>query len=55
MPLVSEILTIFSKDATAGFSVQLHDAAKDIIWPTIVDNVTTVSEWAATLDEASKQ
>ena len=53
MPLVSEILTIFSKDA--GFSVQLHDAAKDIIWPTIVDNVTTVSEWAATLDEASKQ
>ncbi|KAI9926992.1 hypothetical protein ASPWEDRAFT_32947 [Aspergillus wentii DTO 134E9] len=35
------------KDATAGFSTQLKDAATEIVWPTIVEEVLTVDEWAA--------
>ncbi|KAK5988386.1 putative isochorismatase family YddQ-like protein [Cladobotryum mycophilum] len=41
-------VTILS-DATAGFSVQLKDVAEKIIWPTIVDQVISVDEWAASL------
>ncbi|KAH8817358.1 Isochorismatase-like protein [Xylogone sp. PMI_703] len=33
------------KDATAGFSNALKDAATDLIWPIIVEEVLTVDEW----------
>ncbi|KAM3501629.1 hypothetical protein MY10362_005411 [Beauveria mimosiformis] len=33
-------------DATAGFSIQLKDVAEKIVWPTIVDAVSTVDEWS---------
>ncbi|PTB65117.1 Isochorismatase hydrolase [Trichoderma citrinoviride] len=38
-------------DATAGFSIQLKEAAEKIIWPTIVDEVLHVDEWAAKLNK----
>ncbi|KNG48534.1 isochorismatase hydrolase [Stemphylium lycopersici] len=36
-------------DATAGFSNAHKDAATDLIWPLIADEVKTVGEWAASL------
>ncbi|KAJ5116828.1 hypothetical protein N7456_001176 [Penicillium angulare] len=35
------------KDATAGFSTVLKDAATEIVWPTLVGSVLTVDQWAA--------
>ncbi|KAJ5261182.1 hypothetical protein N7478_011777 [Penicillium angulare] len=35
------------KDATAGFSTELKDAATEIVWPTLVESVLTVDQWAA--------
>ncbi|KAK1456967.1 hypothetical protein CCUS01_09847 [Colletotrichum cuscutae] len=32
-------------DATAGFSTEAKDAATNLIWPLIVENVTTVGDW----------
>ncbi|KAK7441908.1 hypothetical protein CaCOL14_009823 [Colletotrichum acutatum] len=32
-------------DATAGFSTEVKDAATNLIWPLIVENVTTVGDW----------
>ncbi|KAJ0309240.1 hypothetical protein COL516b_003138 [Colletotrichum fioriniae] len=32
-------------DATAGFSTAVKDAATNLIWPLIVENVTTVGDW----------
>ncbi|KAL6895360.1 Isochorismatase-like protein [Trichoderma longibrachiatum] len=42
-------VTIIS-DATAGFSIPLKEAAEKIIWPTIVDEVLQVDDWAAKLN-----
>lgn len=35
-----------SSDASAGFSVEMHDAAVKLVWPVIVDEVKTATEWA---------
>ncbi|OQE26814.1 hypothetical protein PENSTE_c005G04965 [Penicillium steckii] len=35
------------KDATAGFSKQLKDAATDLVWPTLVEDVLTVDQWTS--------
>ncbi|EHK19732.1 uncharacterized protein TRIVIDRAFT_47120 [Trichoderma virens Gv29-8] len=45
-------VTIIS-DATAGFSVQLKEAAENIIWPTIVDEVLNVDGWAEKLNKTA--
>ncbi|KAI3544193.1 hypothetical protein CABS01_00317 [Colletotrichum abscissum] len=39
-------------DATAGFSTEAKDAATNLIWPLIVENVTTVRDWV--LESESK-
>lgn len=43
--------TSCSSDATAGFSQALKEAATDVIWPTIVDEVLKTDEWLAQLDK----
>lgn len=40
-------------DATAGFSVQLKEAGEKIIWPTIVDAVLNVEDWAEKLNKTA--
>jgi hypothetical protein len=35
----------YSTDGTAGFSVSLHDAAVNVVWSTIVEEVLTANEW----------
>ncbi|CAN9136571.1 unnamed protein product [Alternaria alternata] len=47
-------VTILS-DATAGHSPAHHDAGKNLIWPLIVDEVKTVSQWAESLEENAKK
>jgi hypothetical protein len=42
-------LRIFRTDATAGFSTVAKDAAAQLIWPIIVEEVMTVEEWIASL------
>ncbi|RYO43328.1 hypothetical protein AA0111_g631 [Alternaria arborescens] len=42
-------------DATAGHSPAHHDAGKNLIWPLIVDEVKTVSQWAESLEEDAKK
>ncbi|KAF4466686.1 isochorismatase hydrolase [Fusarium albosuccineum] len=37
-------------DATAGFSTKAKDAATDLVWPLIAERVTTVGQWASSLD-----
>ncbi|KAM0256017.1 hypothetical protein ACHAQJ_005213 [Trichoderma viride] len=39
-------------NATAGFSIQLKDVAEKIVWPTIVNDVLTLEDWAEKLDKA---
>jgi hypothetical protein len=41
-------------DATAGFSTAHKDAATNLIWPLIADQVKTVGKWADTV-EGDKQ
>jgi hypothetical protein len=41
-------------DATAGFFTAHKDAATNLIWPLIADQVKTVGEWADTV-EGDKQ
>ncbi|KAL7946949.1 Isochorismatase hydrolase [Trichoderma barbatum] len=43
-------VTIIS-NATAAFSIQLQEAAEKIIWPTIVDEVLNVDDWAEKLEK----
>ncbi|KAL5084078.1 Isochorismatase-like protein [Trichoderma afarasin] len=45
-------VTIIS-DATAGFSTQLKDAAVNIIWPTIVDEVLSLDAWSEKLNKTA--
>ncbi|RFU81508.1 hypothetical protein TARUN_667 [Trichoderma arundinaceum] len=40
-------------NATAGFSIQLKDVAEKIIWPTIVNGVLTVEDWADKLGKTA--
>ncbi|KAL7789159.1 Isochorismatase-like protein [Trichoderma ceciliae] len=47
-------VTIIS-NATAGFSIQLKDVAEKIIWPTIVNEVLTLEDWADKLDKKPDQ
>ncbi|KAL1638770.1 hypothetical protein SLS58_008584 [Diplodia intermedia] len=44
--------TTLLTDATAGFSTAAKDAATNLIWPLIADEVKTVNEWTAALQEA---
>ncbi|CAD6448454.1 ecb77a03-a94c-42bc-a7a0-b8805ec4927c [Sclerotinia trifoliorum] len=39
------------KDATAGFSTVLKDAATDLIWPLFANEVLTVEEWKKSLEK----
>lgn len=43
----------YRTDATAGFSTAHKDAATNLIWPIIADQVKTVNEWIATLVEGA--
>ncbi|KAH6615378.1 Isochorismatase-like protein [Boeremia exigua] len=40
-------------DATAGFSTAHKDAATNLIWPIIADQVKTVHEWTKIVEEGS--
>jgi hypothetical protein len=44
---------MFRTDATAGFSTVAKDAAAQLIWPIIVEEVMTVEEWIASLNGES--
>ncbi|KAJ9608705.1 hypothetical protein H2200_006476 [Cladophialophora chaetospira] len=44
-------LTMIS-DGTAGFSTAQKDAATQLIWPLFANKITTVHEWAQSLQEA---
>lgn len=42
----------YRSDATAGFSNAHKDAATNLIWPIIADQVKTVQEWTAMAKQA---
>lgn len=42
-----------STDATAGFSTAMKDAATQLIWPVIVDEVLSTQDWLASLGQTS--
>lgn len=43
-------LAAYSKDATAGYSKELTDAASDLVWP-LFASVLSDTEWGDTLEE----
>jgi len=40
----------YKTDATAGFSTAHKDAATNLIWPIIADQVKTVHEWTTIVE-----
>jgi hypothetical protein len=47
--LVFMLISLISADGTAGFSGEAKDAAANLIWPIISDQVMTTTEWIKSL------
>jgi hypothetical protein len=44
-------MSFSSTNATAGFTTVQKDVSQQLLWPVYFENLTTVEEWAATLEE----
>lgn len=42
----------YSKDATAAFTIELQEVAKELIFPLYANEVLTVDEWTSRLRRA---